>query len=232
MACFGIAHSASSGDKSRFNKNMLNLLKENEIPIVNMNTIDIFLPSNPPAAVFCFASLKVQPILQISPLPQTSPLQHVVSQNVRAFPNPSPTDIPNNSIDILETSSVEFSTPTAEPIKRSNKTPKRKKAAANPEMKIYFEATANPRPVNESSARRNLLVKKSICTVFKVNSVPIRNNDELLIAVENRQAFIKNKKGLICSYENYKAQLLKMKPLQEIISINFSQFNNYLSVFH
>ena len=37
MACFGslyIAHSASSGYRNRFNKNMLNLHKENEIPIV------------------------------------------------------------------------------------------------------------------------------------------------------------------------------------------------------
>ena len=66
------------------------------------------------------------------------------------------------------------------------------------------------------------MVKKSTFTVFKVNSVPIRNNDELLKAVENRQAFIKNKQGLICSYENYKAQLLKMKSLPEIISINSS----------
>ena len=30
------------------NKNMLNLLKENEIPIAYMNIIDMFLPSNPP----------------------------------------------------------------------------------------------------------------------------------------------------------------------------------------
>ena len=94
---------------------------------------------------------------------------------------------------------------------RCNTTPKRKKAAANPGMKIYSEAISNPRPVNETSARRNLMVKKSTFTVFKVNSVPIRNNDELLKAVENRQAFIKNKQGLICNNENYKAQLLKSK---------------------
>ena len=73
------------------------------------------------------------------------------------------------------------------------------------------------------------MVKKSSFTVFEVNSVPIRNNDELLKAVENRQAFINNKQGLICSYENYKAQLLKMKSLPEIISVNSSQFNKYLS---
>ena len=96
-------------------------------------------------------------------------------------------------------------------------------------MKIYSEATANPRPVNETTARRNLMEKKSTFTVFKVNSVPIRNNDELLKAVENRQAFIKNKQGLICSYENYKTQLLKMKSLPEIISINSSKFYKYLS---
>ena len=96
-------------------------------------------------------------------------------------------------------------------------------------MKIYSEATANPRPVNETSARRNLMVKQFTFTVFKVNSVPIRNNYELLEAVENRQAFIKNKQGLICSYENYKAQLLKMKCLPEIISINRSQFNKYFT---
>ena len=137
--------------------------------------------------------------------------------------------IPNNSTDILETSSAEFSTPTVEPIKRSNTTPKRKKAAANPGMKIYSEATANLRPVNETSARRNLMIMKSTFTVFKVNSFPIGNNDELLKAVESRQAFIKNKQGLICSQENYKAQLLKMKSLPEIISINSSQFNKYLS---
>ena len=70
------------------------------------------------------------------------------------------------------------------------------------------------------------MVKKSTFTVFEVNSVPIRNNDELLKAVE---AFIKNKQGLICTYENYKAQLLKMKSPPEIISVNSSQFNKYLS---
>ena len=75
-------------------------------------------------------------------------------------------------------------------------------------MTIYSEATANPRSVNETSARRNLSEKKSTFTVFKVNSVPIGNNDELLKAVENRQAFIKNKQGLICTYGDYKAQLL------------------------
>ena len=73
------------------------------------------------------------------------------------------------------------------------------------------------------------MVKKSTFTVFEVNSVPIKNNDELLKAVENRQAFIKNKQGLICSYENYKTHLLKMKSLPEIISVNSSQFNKYLS---
>ena len=72
------------------------------------------------------------------------------------------------------------------------------------------------------------MVKKSTFTASKVNSAPIRNNDELLKAVENRQAFIKNKQGLICSQENYKAQLRKMKFLPEIISINSSQFNKYL----
>ena len=30
MTCFGIAHSTSSGDRNRFNKNMLYLLKENK----------------------------------------------------------------------------------------------------------------------------------------------------------------------------------------------------------
>ena len=52
MACFGIAQSASSGDRNRFNKNMLNHLKENEIPIVYMNTIVMFLPLNPPPQHF------------------------------------------------------------------------------------------------------------------------------------------------------------------------------------
>ena len=80
-----------------------------------------------------------------------------------------------------------------------------------------------------SSARRNLPEKKSTFTVCKVDSVLIRNKDELLKAVENRQAFIKNKKGLICTYNKYKAQLLKMKSLPEIISINSAEFSKYLS---
>ena len=189
MACFGIAQSASSGDRNRFNKNMLNLLKENEIPIVNMNTIDMFLPSNPPAAALCFSEGAASPSNLTSPtnLPSPTSLPSTTRRfsECSASPNLSPPDIPNNSIDILDKSSVEFSTPTAESIKRRNTTPKRKKAAANPRMKIYSEATADPRPVNETSARRNLMVKKSTFTVFKVNSVPKRNN-ELLIAVESK----------------------------------------------
>ena len=55
MTCFAIAHGVSSGDWNRFNKTMLNLLNENEIPIVYMNTIDLFLPSNPPSSALCFS---------------------------------------------------------------------------------------------------------------------------------------------------------------------------------
>ena len=54
--------------------------------------------------------------------------------------------------------------------------------------------------------------KKSTFTAFKVNSVPIGNN-ELLKAVENGQAFIKNKQGIICTNNNYKIKLRKMKSL-------------------
>ena len=181
----------------------------------------MFLLSNPPSEALCSGGAS-------SPSNLPSPLLSTTRRfsECSASPNLSPPDIPNNSIDILETSSAEFSTPTAEPIKRSKSTPKRKKAAANSGMKIYSDDTANPW---QTSARRNSTVKKSTFTVFKVNSVPIRNNDELLKAVENRQAFIKNKQRLICSYENYKSQLLKMKSLPEIISINSSQFNKYFS---
>ena len=55
MTCFGIAHGASSGDRNRLNKTTLNLLKENEIQIVYMNSIDLFLPSNPPSSALCFS---------------------------------------------------------------------------------------------------------------------------------------------------------------------------------
>ena len=118
MACFGIAQSTSSGDRNRFNKNMLNLLKENEIPIVYMNTIDLFLPSNLPSAALCFSEGAASPSNLPSPtnLPSTTRRFSECS----ASPNLSPPDIPNNSIDIFEISSAEFSTPTAEPIKRSN----------------------------------------------------------------------------------------------------------------
>ena len=46
-------------------------------------------------------------------------------------------------------------------MKRSNPTPKRKKAAANPRKKTFSEATANLKPANETSARHNLIKKKS-----------------------------------------------------------------------
>ena len=42
---------------------------------------------------------------------------------------------------------------------------------------------------------------KSAFTVFKINYVTKRNNDELSKAVENRQAFIKNKQGIICTID-------------------------------
>ena len=90
--------------------------------------------------------------------------------------------------------------------------------------KTFSDATANPRPASVTSARRNVMEKKSTFTVLKVTSVPVRNNDELLKAVENRHAFIKNKQGIICTNDNYKAQLLKMKS-----HLSTSHFSKYLS---
>ena len=84
-------------------------------------------------------------------------------------------------------------------------------------MHTFSEATANTRPVNVTSARLNLMEKKFTFTVFKINSVPIRNDDERLKAVENRQTFVKNKQGIMCSNGNYKAQLLKMKSLPKTL---------------
>ena len=233
MACFGIAQSASSGDRNRFNKNKLNLLKENKISIVYMKSIDMFLPTNLPSEALCFSEGAVSSTNLPSPSNLPSPTNFSSTprcfSEVSATPKLSPPDALNNSIDVPETSCAEFSTPTAEPIKRRNPTPKRKNTLANPRKKTLSEATANPRPINVSSARRNLLGKKSTFTVCKVDSVSIRNKDELLKAVENRQAFIKNKKGLICTYDKYKAQLLKVKSLPEIISIHSSYFSKYLS---
>ena len=40
MLCFGVALSASSGDRNRLNKNMLKLLEENDIPKVYVITIN------------------------------------------------------------------------------------------------------------------------------------------------------------------------------------------------
>ena len=91
MTWFGIAHSKSAVDRNRFNKNMLNLLKENKISIVYMNSIDIFLPSNPPSEALCFSEGAVSPT-NLSP-PQTSPLlqtylpHHVASQKFQLLPN-------------------------------------------------------------------------------------------------------------------------------------------------
>ena len=104
-----------------------------------------------------------------------------------------------------------------------------KNTLANPGKKTLSEATSNPSPINVSSARHNLPKKKSTFIVCRVDSVLIRNKDELLKAQENRQAFIKNKKGLICTYNKYKSQLLKMMSLPEIISINSAEFSKYLS---
>ena len=88
MACFGIAHSNSAGDRNRFNKNMLNLLKENKIPIVYMNSIDIFLPSNPPSEALCLSEGDVSST-NPPPPPQTCPLlqHHVASQKFQLLPN-------------------------------------------------------------------------------------------------------------------------------------------------
>ena len=229
MTCFGIAHSNSAGDRNRFNKNMLNLLKENKIPIVYMNSIDIFLPSNPPSEALCLSEGDVSSTNLPSPSNLPSPTTPRRFSEVSATPKLPPPDTLNNAIDVPETSCAEFSTPTAEPIKRRNSTPKQKNTLANPRKKNLSEATSNPSPINVSSARRNLSEKKSTFTVCKIDSVLIRNKDELLKAVENRQAFIKNKKGLICTYNNYKAQLLKMKSLPEIISMNSAEFSKYLS---
>ena len=197
MTCFGIAHSNSAGDRNRFNKNMLNLLKENKIPIIYMNSTDIFLPSNPPSEALCFSEGAVSHTNLPSPSNLPSPTNFSSTprrfSEVLATPKLSPPDTLNNDIDVPETSCAEFSTPTAEPIKRRNPTPKRKNTSANPGKKTLSEATSNPSPINESSARRNLLEKKSTFTVCKVDSVLIRNKDELLKAVENRQAFVKNK---------------------------------------
>ena len=73
MTCFGIAHGASSGDRNRSNKNVLNLLKENEIPKVYMNSIDLFLPSNPPSSVLCFSGGASSPSNLPSPTNLSSP---------------------------------------------------------------------------------------------------------------------------------------------------------------
>ena len=198
-----------------------------------MNSIDIFLPSNPPSEALCFSEGTVSPTNLPSPsnLPSPTNLSSTPRRfsEVSATPKLSPPDTLNNAIDVPETSCAEFSTPTAEPIKRRNPTPKRKNNLANPGKKTLSDATSNPSPINVSSARRNLFEKQSTFTVCKVDLVLIRNKDELLKVVENRQAFIKNKKGLICTYNKYKAQLLKMKSLPEIISINSAEFSKYLS---
>ena len=87
MTCFGIEHSNSAGDRNRFNKNMLNLLKENKIPIVYMNSIDIFLPTNPPSEALCFSEGDVSPTNLPSPLLQTYLPHHVASQKFQLLPN-------------------------------------------------------------------------------------------------------------------------------------------------
>ena len=80
-----------------------------------------------------------------------------------------------------------------------------------------------------TSARLIVTENKSTFTVFKVNCVPIRNNDELLKAVENRQAFIKNNQGKICTTNKCKVHILKMKSLPEIIGLNTSEFYKHLA---
>ena len=72
-------------------------------------------------------------------------------------------------------------------------------------MKTLAETTSTPRPASVISARRIVTKKKKkfTFTVLKDNSVPIRNNVNYLQAVENRQAFIKNKKGIICTNGAY-----------------------------
>ena len=131
MTCFGIAHSNSSGDRNRFNKNILNLLKENNIPIVYMNSIDIFLPSNPPSEALCFSEGAVSSTNLPSPSNLPSPTNFSSTlrrfSEVSATPILSPPDTLNNAIGVPETSCAEFSAPSAEPIKRRNPTPKRKK---------------------------------------------------------------------------------------------------------
>ena len=137
-----------------------------------MNSINIFLPSNPLSEALCFSEGAVSSTNLPSPSNLPSPTNFSTPRRfseVSATPKLSPTDTLNNSIDVPETSCAEFSTPTAEPIKRSNPTPKLKNTS-----KTLSEATANPRPINVSSARRNLLEKKSTFTVCKVDSVLIK----------------------------------------------------------
>ena len=76
-----------------------------------------------------------------SPLP--SPTTPRRFSEVSATPKLAPPDTLNNAIDVPETSCVEFSTPTAEPIKRRNSTPKQKNTLANPRKKNLSEATSN-----------------------------------------------------------------------------------------
>ena len=96
-----------------------------------MNTIDMFLPSNPPSAALCFSEGADSPTNLPSPSNLPSPTNlpstpHRFSEG-SASPNLSSPDSLNNSIDVPETSCAEFFTPTAVPIKRRNPTPKRKK---------------------------------------------------------------------------------------------------------
>ena len=164
-------------------------------------------------------------LLQTFP-PPTTPRRF---SEVSATPKLPPPDTLNNAIDVPETSCVEFSTPTAEANKEKELDSETKKYFGQPKKEKSLRGNFKPSPINVSSAGRNLSEKKSTFTVCKIDSVLIRNNGELLKAVDNRQAFIKNKNGLICTYNNYKAQLLKMKSLPEIISMNSAEFSKYLS---
>ena len=186
MTCFGIAHSNSAGDRNRFNKNMLNLLKENKIPIVYMSSIDIFLPSNPPSEALCFSEGDVSATNLPSPsnLPSPTNLSSTPRRfsEVSATPKLPPPDTLNNAIDVPETSCAEFSTPTAEPIKRKNPTPKqtKKKYFGKPRNENSLRGNYKPQSNQYvSNARRNLPENKSTFTVCKVDSVLIGNKDEL-----------------------------------------------------
>ena len=105
--------------------------------------------------------------------------------------------------------------PSPQPIKK-DRPPTPKNAAVKQERKPLAPATANPLPA-AVGARHDV-------SKLKIDSLSLRNDDELLKVLKNGGAFTKEINRLITQGEHYWSQILKMKSLPEIYSLSTSEF--------